>query len=115
MERPRIFLLTKTTNSTDYEEVLSTTVSHDALGVSYFTLSVDPDPNALYQIIIGTIYNTAELEIRDIWTVELPHLTQGFYPGLGPGEAIIIRHRSKDPAITVETALTLAFTEVVAK
>lgn len=114
MEKPRVFLLTTSTNSTDYVDVLNTMVSPNVRGVSFFSLSIDPDPNALYQIIIGNLYNSVELKIPDIWTLELPHLTQGFYLGLRPGDAIIIRHRTKDPAITVETALTLAFTEVVA-
>jgi len=114
MEKPRVFLLTTSTNSTDYVDVLNTTVSLNVRGVSYFSMSIDPDPNALYQIKIGKLYEAFDLKIPDIWTLELPHLTQGFYPGLNPGDAIIIRHRTKDPAITVETALTLAFTEVVA-
>ena len=115
MEKPRMFLLTARTNSTDYVDILNTTVSLNARGVSYFTLGIDPDPNALYQIKIGTLYEAFDLEIPALWTVEYPHLTKGFYLGFKPGDAIIIRHRSKDPAITVQTSLTMAFTEVMAR
>jgi len=112
MERPRTFLNTLTTSSTTYVDLLTTKISEDAKGLCYFVLSIDPDPNALYQIIIARMLNTNDLELTAIWSVTLPHLTSGVYQGLMAGDQIIIRHKSATGA-SVKTGISLEFSEVV--
>jgi len=113
MERPRIALVTLSTSSTTYVDLLNIEISKDALGVSYFVLSIDPDPKALYKIILARILETNDLEITAIWSVELPHITSGVYKGLKAGDKILIQHKTTDAAVTVKTGLALAFNEVV--
>jgi len=113
VERPRVFLGTKSTNKTDYESLVEVEISGDALGISYLTLAIDPDPNALYKVHLGRLMSVTELELTAVWSLLLPHLTFGYYAGLKPGDKILIAHRSKDPTITVKTGFTLAFNEVV--
>jgi len=112
-ERPRIFLTTTSTGSTKYENVLDVTISSDALGISYLSLAIDPDPNALYRIVIGSFFNVVDIELTAIWGLELPHLTSGFYPVLKRGDKIIIQHKTKDPTTIVKTSATLVVNEVV--
>ena len=113
-ERPRIFLNTVSTGSTKYENVLDVTISSDALGISYLSLAIDPDPNALYRIIVGNLLSVVDIELTAIWGLELPHLTSGFYTMLKRGDKIIIQHKTKDPAVVVKTSATLVVNEVVA-
>ena len=113
MERPRMLLDTKETNSTTYVDLASVKISDDAKGISYFVLSIDPDPNALYRIIIAKILDTVDLEVTAIWTVTFPHLTSGVYQGFRAGDTILIRHRTTNGAITVKSGISLAFNEVV--
>jgi hypothetical protein len=112
-ERPRIFLNTISTGNTRYEDVLNVTISSDALGISYLSLAIDPDPNALYRIVIGSFFNVVDMELTAIWGLELPHLTSGFYSMLKRGDKIIIQHKTKDPAVLVKTSATLVINEVV--
>jgi len=112
LERPRMYLDTKSTSSTDYVDLLVLKVSNDAKGVCYFVLSIDPDPNALYQIIVTRLLNQSELELTAIWTSQLPHLTAGVYEGFSAGDDIVIRHKSKTGAV-VKSAVSLEFNEVV--
>jgi len=112
MERPRMFLDTKTTSSTSYEDLLVVKISPDAKGLSYFCLSIDPDPKALYQITIARLLNQNDLELTAIWTVELNHLTSGVYEGLNAGDTIMVRQRSID-GTSVKTGITLEMNEVV--
>jgi len=111
-ERPRTFLNTLSTSSTSYVDLLATKISEDAKGLCYFVLSIDPDPNALYQIIIARMLNANDLELTAIWSVTLPHLTSGVYQGLNAGDQIIIRHKSATGA-SVKTGISLEFNEVV--
>jgi hypothetical protein len=78
MERPRIFLGTFTTSSTNYEPLVDVRISDDALGISYLTMAIDPDPNALYKIIVGRVMSVNETELTAVWSLHLPHLTYGF-------------------------------------
>lgn len=113
-ERPRIFLDTKTTNSTDYVDIVKIQISKDAKGVNYFILAIDPDPNALYQILISHLLEVTDLELTAIWQLVLPHLPDGrVYTGFKSGDRIIIRHKSRDATITVKTGFTMQFIEVV--
>ena len=112
MERPKFYLTTKTTDSTEYQIVLETEIAKDCKGVSFFTLAVDPDPNALYRIIVGKLMDVTELELTSIWSLNLPHLTTGVYKGLLPGDQIIVWHRSISPDLTVKTGVTCSFNEV---
>jgi len=112
VERPRIFLDTRTTNQTTYQELLKLQISPDASGISYFVLSIDPDPNALYHIIIANSLNTNDLELTAIWTVALPHLTKGVYEGFHAGDNIIIRHKAIT-GFTVKSGISLEMSEVV--
>jgi len=111
-ERPRIFLDTKTTDSTEYAELLLVEISSNAKGLSYFVLSIDPDPNALYQIQIARLLTQNDLELTAIWTVSLPHLTSGVYEGFNAGDKIVVRHRSTNAAITVKSGISCEFNEV---
>jgi hypothetical protein len=113
LERPRVFLGTRSTNKTDYEVLVEAEVSGDALGLSYLTLAIDPDPNAFYKIHLGSLMSVTELELTAVWSLMLPHLTYGYYAGFKAGDKILIAHRSKDPTVTVKTGFTLAFNEVV--
>jgi len=111
-ERPRMFLDTRTTASTDYVELLTVEISNNAKGVSYFVLSIDPDPNALYQITIARMLSVNDLELTAIWTVSLPHLTAGVYEGFNAGDKIIVRHKSTNAAVTVKSGISCEFNEV---
>jgi len=111
-ERPRFYLITSTTNNVNYETILDVGISTDARGISYFTIAMDPDPNALYRITIGSIMTVNELELTAVWSLELPHLTSGVYMGFRPGDRIVIQHRSPN-ATLIKTGVTLAFNEVV--
>jgi len=111
-ERPRMFLDTRTTASTEYVELLTVEISSNAKGVSYFVLSIDPDPNALYQIVIARMLNVNDLELTAIWTVSLPHLTAGVYEGFDAGDKIMIRHKTINAAITVKSGISCEFNEV---
>lgn len=113
MERPRMALTTKTTQSTSYETILDMLISTDALGISYFTLAIDPDPNARYRILIGKLMNVVELELTAVWQLSLPHLTQGIYDGFKAGDEILIQHKTTSAAIEVKTGATLEFNEVI--
>jgi len=113
LERPRVFLGTRTTNKTDYEVLVEVEISGDALGISYLTVAIDPDPNALYKIHLGRLMSVTELELTAVWSLLLPHLTYGYYTGFKPGDKILIAHRSKDPMTSIKTGYTLAFNEVV--
>jgi len=87
-------------------------ISNDAKGVCYFVLSIDPDPNALYQIIVTKILNQNNLELTAIWTTSLPHLTKGVYEGFHAGDDIVVRHKSATGA-EVKSAVSLELNEVV--
>lgn len=113
MERPRMFLDTKTTTSTSYVDLLVTKISNDAKGVCYFVLSIDPDPNALYQIMVARLLNENDLELTAIWTTTLPHLTKGVYEGFQAGDDIVVRHKTIDAAKEVKSGVSLEFNEVV--
>ncbi|MEM2197261.1 MAG: hypothetical protein QW290_09300 [Sulfolobales archaeon] len=113
MERPRIFLDTKSTNSTTYVDLLRVQLSPDIKGVSYFILAIDPDPKALYRIMITRILNVIDLELTAIWQVSLPHLTSGVYEGFEPNDYIIVQHKSTDPTVIVKSGVALEFNEVV--
>jgi len=112
LERPRTFLDTRTTSSTSYVDLLVLKISNDAKGVSYFVLSIDPDPNALYQILVAKILQQNDLELTAIWTTTLPHLTKGVYEGLNAGDDIVIRHKSATGA-AVKSGISLEMNEVV--
>jgi hypothetical protein len=113
MERPRVFLDTKTTNSTSYDTIFEVMISQDARGLSFFSLAIDPDPNALYRILIGNMLNVVEVELSAVWSLQLPHLTSGVYEGFRAGDRILVQHRSKSSTVTVKTGATLAFNEVI--
>jgi len=113
IQRPRLFLDTFSTNSTAYVDLVKTKISEDALGVNFFTLAIDPDANALYNIIIGNIYKKIDLEITAIFKLELPMLRQGLYQGFYALVPIQVQHKTTDPAITVKTGLTLSLVEVL--
>jgi len=112
VERPRLFLDTKTTNSTDYVDLVSLQISGNAKGVSYLVLSIDPDPNALYQILIARMLNQNDLELTAIWQTVLPHLTKGVYEGLNAGDNIQVRHKSVS-GVAIKSAISLELNEVV--
>jgi len=116
VERPRIFLDTQSTTSREYVALLNVRISNDALGISYLTLAIDPDPNALYRIKIGKIFDVTDVELTAVWALELPHLTKGIYAGFGTGDPIFIAHRVKPTAPSetqIKTSFTCAFNEVV--
>jgi hypothetical protein len=114
VERPRLEgPRTVTTSSTTFEEILRLQLNPDILGISYLSMSIDPDPNARYRIMIGRLLRVEDEELTAIWSLVLPHLTQGFYKGLHAGDFIRIAHRSTNPAVTVKTSYALALNEVV--
>jgi len=113
VERPKVFLKTLSTNSTDYQDLVVVQISTDAQGVSFFVLSIDPDPDALYQILVANLLKEVDLEITAVWTLELAHLTCGVYKGFKAGDSIVVRHKSKSAAVTVKSGVSLAFNEVV--
>jgi hypothetical protein len=112
IERSRSFLKTASTTSTTYVTIVEAEVSRDAKGVSYLSLGVDPDPNALYLIALGRLLNMYDLELTAIWNLLLPHLPDGMYLELRPGDKFLIQHKSAT-GVSVKTGLTLAFNEVV--
>lgn len=112
MERPRPFLVTPTTTSTAYVPCLSITVSNDAKGVSALDVGINPDPNALYQIIIGKIMNANELQIMVIWDLHMAHIDKGWYQGLTQGDVIQISHRSPT-GVSITSGVTVFLSEVV--
>ena len=113
MERPRLFIQTEETNETDYVELLDAKISEDVKGLAFFSLSIDPDPDARYEIHISKILDEVELELTAIWSVQFAHLTSGVYTAFKATDHIIIRHKSTDAAVTVKSGVTAAFNEVV--
>ncbi len=113
MERPRAALQTKSTNSTDYQPIIRLQLSPDIIGISYLTLGVEPDPNALYKIKVGKILDVIDLELTAIWSLELPHLTEGVYAGFDPNDMIEVWHKSTSSTVTVKSGATCALNEVV--
>lgn len=113
MERPRLFLDTRETDSTEYVELLDAKISEDVKGLSSFSLAIDPDPNALYEMHITRLIDVVDLELTAIWQVTLAHLTSGVYMGFLAADHIVVRHKTTDAAITVKTGITCAFNEVV--
>jgi len=111
-ERPRLFLDTKETNSISYVELLAAEISMNAKGLSFFSLAIDPDPNARYEIHISRILDAVDLELTAMWGVTFEHLTSGVYQGFSAGDKIVVRHKSVNAAITVKTGITLAMNEV---
>jgi hypothetical protein len=114
-ERPRLFLVTKEKAGATYEDVLIVEISPDAKGLSFFSLAVDPDPNARYEMHISNIYDCEDLELTAMWAVVFEHLTSGTYEGFKATDKIIIRHRSTDPNTTVKSCVTCAMSEVIAE
>jgi len=112
-ERPRLFLDTRTTNSTSYVTLLDAKIMEDAKGISYFSIGIDPDPNALYELHISKVLDAVELELTAMWGFELAHLTNGVYKGFEAGDHILVKHKSTDSAITIKTGITLAMNEVI--
>lgn len=113
MERPRLFLQTKETNETEYQELLKAKISEDAKGLSYFSLAIDPDPNALYEMHIPRLLDVVDIELTAIWSVIFQHLTNGVYQGFRAADKILVKHKTTDGAVTVKTGITLAFNEVI--
>jgi hypothetical protein len=116
LERPRIFLDTQVTSSYEYVAILNTRISNDALGISYLTLAIDPDPNALYRIKVGRIFDVTDIELTAVWSLILPHLTKGVYAGFRAGDPIFIAHRVRPTAPSetqIKTSFTCAFNEVI--
>lgn len=112
MEKPNLFIKTLSTSSTSPVPLVSVKISEACKGISYFAISIDPDPRALYNILIGRFVDEKDLELTAIWSIELPHLTCGVYTGFQPGDAIVITHRTADPSITVKSGISLVFNEV---
>jgi len=104
---------TKTTNSTSYVALLDAKIMEDAKGLSYFSLAIDPDPSARYEIHVGKIMDVVDLELTAMWGVTLEHLSAGVYKGFDAGDRIVVRHKSTDGAITIKSGITLAMNEVV--
>ena len=113
MERPRLFLDTRETDSTEYVELLDAKISEDVIGLSFFSLAIDPDPNAVYEIHITRVLDAVNLELTAIWQVTFAHLTNGVYTAFKATDHIVVRHKTTDAAITVKSGITCAFNEVV--
>jgi len=113
MERPRLWLDTKETDQTTYQSLLDAKISEDVMGLSFFSLAIDPDPNALYEIHITRVFDGVELELTAIWQVTFAHLTQGVYTAFKAADHIIVKHKSTDAAVTVKSGITCAFNEVI--
>ena len=112
MERPRPFLATPTTTSQTYVPILNVTISNDAKGVSALDVGINPDPNALYSIIIGKIMSANELALLVIWDLHLAHIEKEWYQGLSQGDTIQILHRSPSGA-SITSGATIFLSEVV--
>ena len=113
MERARLFLDTKETDSTEYVELLDAKISEDVEGLSFFSLAIDPDPNALYEIHITRVFDGVNLELTAIWQVTFAHLTSGVYTAFKATDHIIVKHKSIEAATTVKSGITCAFNEVI--
>jgi len=111
--RPRLFLDTLSTVNVNYVDLVRTEISKDAKGVNFFTFSLDPDPNALYNIVIGDIYKKLDLALAAVFTLQYPMLLRGLYRGFHALAPILIQHKTTNPAITVTTSFTLSLAEVL--
>ena len=113
MERPRLFLDSKETDSTEYVLLLDAKISEDVRGLSFFSLAIDPDPNALYEIHITRVIDAVDVELGAVWSVVFAHLTNGVYTAFKAADHIIVRHKTTEPPTPVKTGITCAFNEVI--
>ncbi|MEM2185296.1 MAG: hypothetical protein QXO99_08495 [Candidatus Methanomethylicia archaeon] len=106
------------TNSTGYVEALKVKISEECYGVNYLTLSVDPDPNALYKIVISKLMDPiSDLQLSSIWGITLPQLPTlnnevMVYERLINGDEIKVYVKSINSSIVVKTSITLSMIEV---
>jgi hypothetical protein len=108
MEKPILKFNRVSTNSVNFEEVISHKLSPGILGVSRLLLSIDPDPNASYRIQVGTLLYIDDSPISAVFDIDLPHLDSKVYVGLNPGDLITVLHRSPTgQQITTEAFLEL--------
>lgn len=116
--KPVMALKNFQTNSTDYQEVLKIKISEECYGVNYLTLSIDPDPNALYKIIISKLMDPIiDLQLTSIWGITLPQLpilnnNAMVYEKILNGDEIKVYVKSINSSITVKTSVTLSMIEV---
>jgi hypothetical protein len=107
-EKPILRFNRATTDSKDFEEVISYRLSPITLGVSRLLLAINPDPNASYRISIGTLLNIDDSPISAVLNIDLPHLDSKVYTDLKPGDLIIVLHRSPTgKEVTTEAFLEL--------
>jgi hypothetical protein len=101
-----------TTQSTVYVIILDVTINLDVAGVNNFSLSIDPDPNALYSIQIGKILSVTEAPLSAIWSLVLPLVQGMIYEGLVQGDHVTVQHRSPTGQ-SITTGVTAFINEVV--
>lgn len=109
---PRTLLTTVYTSDTNYETVFDIQINPLAKGINYFNISIDPDANALYNIIIAKLFVATDLEITAIWSLNLPFVQDMLYDGFSAGDHIIVQHRAKT-LNEITTGATLVFNEVL--
>lgn len=112
MERPRPFLVSVTTSSVTYVDLINTYVSNDAKGVSALYAGINPDPNAVYRIFIGKIMMVTDVALNVIWDLTMEHIDKGWYQGLTQGDPLLIQVRSPT-GVSTTTNATLYLSEVV--
>ena len=108
MEKPILKFNRASTESKDFEEVISHKLSPGILGVSRLLLAINPDPNGSYRIQIGTLFYIDDSPLSAVLNIDLAHLDSKVYVGLNPGDLIIVLHRSPTgQQITTEAFLEL--------
>ena len=109
---PKIILKTVSNTSTDWTELVNTTIG-DCIGVVKFSFSLDPDPNAEYFLTIGKLVENQIFQLSSLMTIDLPFIwyIKG-YDGLPPRSPIILKVRNLSANITTKTSYIFNWIEV---
>ena len=94
-----------TSSTTSFEPIISFVLPQNLIGVRYFSISIDPNPDSLFNINIGSFLTAKNVRIFSIWNLQLPELETTYYAGFVPNDVITVEHKSLtgDPVINVVT------------
>lgn len=117
MQRPRPFLIQASTSSTTPVTLLSFQINNDVKGVSALYVGLNPDPNGMYNIQIGKVFNSAiqnptGISLNVIWQLIMAYIQDGWYAGITQGDTILIQHWSPT-GVSITSEATAFISEVL--
>jgi len=93
-----------------FNDAINTQISKDAKKVVLFAFSIEPDPNAEYQVTIGEMLRDITFQSSSIVTINLP-LNEDGYDVLQPESIIRLRIRSLQSGLTTKTSYIISWVE----